>query len=128
MPCSDSQSRVQIAVLHFHLLISAFIHITLPFLMHLLNYSFTDGNILPGIHSQTNKKTFSLTSVPHLPTMPTVFIFHSNPLKSQDSKTQIFSQLKITNQKAMLSFLSQPPAPSVGVFQHEDPGISNCFK
>lgn len=108
------QSSVKAPVLHTHLLIPVFIH-THPkprFLMHLLNYSFTDGSILPGIHLQTNWKTFSVISIPYLPTMATIFIFHSNQLKSQGSKTQIFSQLKITNQKATLSFLSQPPAPN----------------
>lgn len=102
------QSSVRAAVLHIYLLIPVFIHIHI----HILNYFFTDGSILPGIHLQTNWKTFSVASVPHLPTMATVFILHPNLLKSQDSKTQIFSQLKITNEKATLSFLSQPPAPN----------------
>lgn len=44
--------------------------------------------------------------------MATGFIFQSNLLKSQASKPQIFSQLKITKQKATLSFLFQPPAPN----------------
>lgn len=110
-----SQSSVKVAVLLFHLLISVFIHTNLPFLMHLPNYSLADGNILPGIHSLTNRKNLLSDICTLFPTMATVIIFHSNLLKSHDS-TQIFSQLKITNQKATLSFLSQPPAPSVGFF------------
>lgn len=127
-----SQSSVRAAVLHISLLIPVFTHTQTPlsFLMHLLNYSFKDGSIVPGKTSQTNWKTFSVTSISHLPTIfifPTVFIFHSNLLNSQDSKPQISSQLKITNQKSY-PFFPFSATCSKFFFQHKDPGISSCFK
>lgn len=59
------QSSINAAALCIHLLIPVFIHIytKLPFLMYLLNYSFTDESIWAGIHLQTDWKTFSVISV-----------------------------------------------------------------
>lgn len=98
------QSSVNAADTYIHLLIPGFIHIftKLPFLMYLLNYSFTDGSILPGIHLQTDWKT-SVISVSSSNGY-CFFIFQSILSKSWDGKTQIFSQLKITSKNLLFLF------------------------
>lgn len=95
---------------------SSFIHWNYPlcpkpsFLM-LLNYSFRDGNELPGMHLLTDWKPFSPVSSPHLSiTFIYVFTFNSSLLKSQCRKPQVFSQLKVANQEVIPPLPSQPLA------------------
>lgn len=124
----NSQSSVRAAVLHIPINPSLYSYTNSPFFAHasskLLLYrceystrkNFTDQlkNLFSDIYISSSHNGYC-------------FIFHSNLPKSQDNKTQISSQLKITNQKSH-PFFPVSATCSKFFFQCEDPGISSCFK